>query len=232
MVHLPRLEWVKRVNERITAPDAGRDALLRRLRRLVREPRVLEALRRVPRERFVPPELRDCAWENRPLPIGAGQTISQPEIVAAMTEALALSGDERVLEIGTGSGYQTAVLSYLAGEVISVERLPSLAERAREVLADLGCTNVRIEPAGAELGRPEDGPYDAIIVTAGAPAVPGSLLRQLRPGGRMVIPVGSRREQDLLLIAYDSHGGLVREYLGPCRFVPLVGAGAWPNDTI
>jgi protein-L-isoaspartate(D-aspartate) O-methyltransferase len=189
---------------------------------------VLAAMQRLPRERFVPQELRHLAWENRPLPIGGGQTISQPEIVAAMTAALQLRGDERVLEVGTGSGYQTALLAQLAHEVISVELIPSLAERARQLLSDLGYSNVRVELAGPELGRPEDAPYDAIIVTAGAPAVPSALLAQLGPGGRMVIPVGSRTEQDLVLVRRRG-SGIERVLLGPCRFVPLIGPGAWPG---
>lgn len=208
-----------------------RDQLLERLRHVIRDQRVVEALARVPRERFVASELRPLAWANRPLPIGNGQTISQPEIVAAMTEALQLRGDEKVLEIGTGSGYQTALLAELAREVISVERFPSLAEQAAATLAELGYDNVQIAPAAAVLGRPQDAPYDAILVTAGAPAVPPTLLAQLRPGGRLVIPVGSRSEQNLLRVTARPGREPQRDYLGPCRFVPLVGPGAWPEVT-
>jgi protein-L-isoaspartate(D-aspartate) O-methyltransferase len=187
---------------------------------------------RIPRALFVPPDWQDAVWENRPLPIGAGQTISQPEIVAVMTEALGLRGEERVLEIGTGSGYQTALLAELAHEVISVERVPELAARARTLLTRLGYRNVRIEDAGPELGRPQDAPYDAIIVTAGAPHVPSSLLAQLTPTGRMVIPIGSRTEQHLVRVTRRAGLEPRREYLGPCRFVPLIGPDAWPADVL
>ena len=211
-------------------PEA-RAALLRRLRGVVHDKRVLDAMSRIPREWFVPPEWEEAVWENRPLPIGAGQTISQPEIVAVMTEALELGGDERVLEIGTGSGYQTAVLAELAREVVSVERVPQLAAGARVLLRGLGYGNVRIEDASPVLGAPEHGPYDAIIVTAGAPDLPHELVDQLTPYGRMVIPIGSRVEQDLVRVVRQGTQETIREYLGPCRFVPLVGPGAWPEGT-
>lgn len=212
------------------APSASsRDDLFRRLDQVIRDAKVLDALRRVPREQFVPSELRPLAWENRPLPIGNDQTISQPEIVAVMTEALALRGDEKVLEVGAGSGYQAAVLAELAAEVIGVERYPSLLRRARRVLEGLGYHNVRLEPAGAVLGRPEDAPFDAIIVTAAAPRVPPELVAQLRPGGRLVLPAGSRTEQDLLRLTKRLDGAVEEERLGPCRFVPLIGPGAWPE---
>ncbi len=213
----------------MSAPSIAREELFERLRHVIRDRRVIEAMARVPRERFVPPEYQFLAWDNRPLPIGNGQTVSQPEIVAAMTEALRLRGDEKVLEVGTGSGYQAAILAELAREVISVERYPSLAERARALLDELGYRTVRVELAGPVLGRPEDAPYDAIVVTAAAPHVPSALLDQLVPGGRLVIPVGSRTEQDLLRITHRPGREPEREYLGPCRFVPLVGPGAWPE---
>jgi protein-L-isoaspartate(D-aspartate) O-methyltransferase len=209
----------------------ARAALLRRLRGLVQDQRVLDAMARIPREWFVPPEWEEAAWENRPLPIGAGQTISQPEMVAVMTEALGLRGDERVLELGTGSGYQTALLAELAREVISIERVPALTDRARTLLDGLGYGNVVIVDAGPVLGAPEHAPYDAIIVTAGAPEVPGVLVDQLTRDGRMVIPVGSRAEQDLVRVVRRGERETRREYLGPCRFVPLVGPGAWPEGT-
>jgi protein-L-isoaspartate(D-aspartate) O-methyltransferase len=186
---------------------------------------------RIPREWFVPPEWEEAAWENRPLPIGAGQTISQPEIVAVMTEALRLRGNERVLELGTGSGYQTALLAELAREVVSVERVHTLADRARTLLSGMGYDNVLVENAGPVLGAPAHAPYDAIIVTAGAPDVPGVLVDQLTRDGRMVIPVGSRTEQDLVRVTRRGEQDLRREYLGPCRFVPLIGPGAWPEGS-
>lgn len=211
------------------SPSTAREDLFERLRHVIHDGRVLEAMARVPRERFVPPEYAPLAWDNRPLPICNDQTISQPEIVAAMTEALRLRGGEKVLEIGTGSGYQAAVLAELAREVITVERFPSLAEQARARLAELGYRNVRVESAGPVLGRPEDAPYDAIIVTAGAPDVPSMLVEQLAPGGRLVIPIGSRTEQHLIRVTPRPGREPEREYLGPCRFVPLIGPGAWPE---
>ncbi|MFN8556578.1 MAG: protein-L-isoaspartate O-methyltransferase [Dehalococcoidia bacterium] len=147
-----------------------------------------------------------------------------------MTEALLLRGDEKVLEVGTGSGYQAAVLSALAREVVTVERFPSLAEQAAAVLAELGRANVRVYVAGPTLGWPDEAPYDAIIVTAGAPSVPEALVAQLAPGGRLVLPVGSRYEQELTRVTLLADDSLHTERLGPCRFVPLVGEGAWPND--
>ncbi len=206
-------------------PDA--EEMVRVVARQVRDPRVLEAMRAVPRERFVPFELRYEAYEDSALPIGHRQTISQPLIVGMMSEALDLTGSERVLEIGTGSGYQAAILARLAAEVVSVEVVDELREQAEQTLTDLGITNVRCLPAPEDmLGAPEHGPYDAIIVTAAAPSVPSSLVEQLRDGGRIVIPVGTREAQELL--ALTKHGGrLERRSLGPCRFVPLVGPGGF-----
>jgi len=162
----------------------SRSTLLRELSRDVHEPRVLAAMSRVPRERFVPDELRLAAYENRPLPIGHGQTISQPLIVALMTEALWLHGDEKVLEVGTGSGYQAALLGELAAEVVTVEKVPELAENARRTLSELGYANVTVHVAGDTLGWPEDAPYDSIIVTAAAPRSPYELMDQLHMGGK------------------------------------------------
>lgn len=204
------------------------EQLVREVAREVHDPRVLQALRAVPRDRFVPPELRADAYENEPLPIGSGQTISQPLIVGMMTEALALTGDERVLEIGTGSGYQAAVLAGLCREIVTLEVHDALRTRAEAVLADLGITNVRCLPATTELGASRLGPYDAIIVTAAAPAVPKSLLAQLRVGGRMVIPVGARHAQDLLLVTRTADGITTRS-LGACQFVPLLGPEGFPG---
>ena len=211
--------------------DRAKEQLLVELRLDVRDPRVLTAMASVPRERFVPEDLRPSAYENRPLPIGYGQTISQPLIVAMMTEALRLTGEEKVLELGTGSGYQAAVLAELAAEVVTVERIAALAERAAAVLAELGYHNVRVHVAGEMLGWPEDTPYDGIVVTAGAPEVPRALLNQLAPGGRLVIPVGARDVQELLLVAKTARG-LTTRRLGPCRFVPLMGNGAWSTADI
>src|SRR3990170_4944820 len=207
----------------------ARQNLVRALRYEVQDERVLAAMSRVPRERFLPLELRPYAYEDRPLPIGHGQTISQPLMVAMMTAALSLRGDETVLEVGTGSGYQAAVLSHLARRVVTVERVRELAEAARRRLAELGYSNVEVHPASAVLGWPPGGPYDGIIVTAGAPRVPRALLNQLAMGGRLAVPVGDRRLQQLLLVT-KTEGGLDVRRLGECRFVPLIGRGAWPDS--
>lgn len=215
-----------------TAPelDAARTRLVAELSAEITDERVLQAIRAVPRERFVPKDLRWTAYDNRPLPIGYGQTISQPLMVAMMTQALQLTGNEKVLEIGTGSGYQAALLAELALEVITVERIAPLAERARERLAELGYENVTVHVAGEGLGWPDDAPYDGIIVTAAAPDVPYELLQQLAEGGRLVIPVGSRQLQELVRITKTAQGA-VRNNLGGCRFVPLLGESAWPEKS-
>lgn len=207
----------------------ARNALVADLASEIKDRRVVEAISRVPREAFVTDELKHSAYENVPLPIGYGQTISQPLIVALMTEALQLSGNEKVLEIGTGSGYQAAVLSLLADRVVSVERVQALADRAAGLLAELGYSNVEVHTGGDALGWPEGAPYDAIIVTAAAPEVPRELLDQLGMRGRLVIPVGSRDLQELVRIIKTPEGA-ARHNLGPCRFVPLLGKGAWPNQ--
>lgn len=193
----------------------------------VRDPRVLAALDAVPRHGLVPEALRTQAYKDAALPIGGGQTISAPSTVAAMTEALALAGTETVLEIGTGSGYQAAVLAALCERVISIERLPRLAASARRALDRLGVSNVVVHLGDGSLGRPRDGPYDAILITAGAPAVPEPLLDQLAPDGRLVAPVGPRGDQRLVRIRRDASGRFVREVLGACRFVDLVGRHGW-----
>ena len=205
-----------------------RAALLAELAMEVKDSRVLDAMARVPRERFVPEDVRPFVYENRPMPIGYGQTISQPLIVALMTEALQLTGGERVLEVGTGSGYQAAILSLLATEVITVERIAPLARRAAQTLSELGYANVQVHVVAEELGWPQGIPYEAIIVTAAAPEVPRELLEQLAPGGRLVIPVGPRDIQELVRIVKTPQGAQ-RHNLGACRFVPLVGKGAWPE---
>jgi|UniRef100_A0A7C3WQG6 protein-L-isoaspartate(D-aspartate) O-methyltransferase len=199
-------------------------------RRGIRDPRVLRAMRTVPRHRFLPRDLWDQAYNDYPLPIGEGQTISQPYIVALMTEALELVGTEKVLEVGAGSGYQAAILAELAKEVYTVERLPSLARHAEKVLKDLGYKNVRVIVADGTKGWPPASPYDAIIVTAGAPQVPPPLLEQLALGGRLVIPVGDRYSQFLTRIRRTPQGDLKKEYLGSCRFVKLLGEYGWKAE--
>ena len=192
----------------------------------VTDPRVLAAMRRVPRHRFVQEALRARAYGDHPLPIGEEQTISQPFIVALMTSLLELSGREKVLEIGTGSGYQTAVLAALARRVCSVERLPRLAERARTVLESLGHGNVWVRVGNGALGWPDEAPFDRILVTAGGPSIPPPLVQQLAEGGRMVLPVGSPDNQVLTVV--DNVGGEIRQRThGECKFVKLVGKYAW-----
>ena len=208
---------------------AAREALIASLRPEISDERVLQAMSRVPREEFVPADLRRLAYDDRPLPIGHGQTISQPMMVAMMTEVLHLRGREKVLEVGTGSGYQTAVLSELAERVVSVERVPELADAAAERLKRLGYANVTVHVAGEVLGWPEEAPYDAILVTAGAPRVPRPLVEQLAPGGRLVIPVGRRTLQQLVSVTREGDSLRVRRH-GQCRFVPLIGEGAWPES--
>lgn len=208
---------------------AARAGLVAHLRTEIKDKRVLAVMSHVPRELFVPPELRNLAYDDTPLPIGQDQTISQPLIIALMTEALELKGEENVLEIGTGSGYQAAILAELARRVITVERLPALAESAKKVLASLGYTNVEVHRAGETLGWPAEAPYAAIMVTAAAPEVPADLLAQLATGGRMVIPVGSRYTQDLYKITRGKKKNKIQN-LGGCRFVALIGRGAWEED--
>ncbi len=195
-------------------------------RRGIADKRVLAAILEVPRHEFVPEELRAQAYDDKPLPIGEGQTISQPYMVASMTAALGLTGTERVLEIGTGCGYQAAVLSRLAAEVYSVESRPPLALAAQERLARLGYTNVHVHCGDGTLGLPECAPFDAILVTAAAPAVPAPLLEQLADGGRLVIPVGSEEHQELRLIR-KLGGQVASRVIEECRFVPLVGRYGW-----
>jgi protein-L-isoaspartate(D-aspartate) O-methyltransferase len=206
--------------------NAAREALVRSLRLDLRDERVLQAFARVPRERFVAPEQRDLAYFDRPLPIGFGQTISQPRMIGLMLQELGLKGPEKVLEVGTGSGYQTALLAELAATVVSVELIPVLADRAREALKAAGYANVSVHLAGDELGRPEDAPYDAIVVAAAAPRIPQSLVDQLAPGGRLALPVGGPEGQDLLLVERRPEG-LVVTRKGACRFVPLIGRDAY-----
>ena len=195
-------------------------------RRGITDGRVLQAMREVLRHLFVPPEWRHEAYSDRPLPIGDAQTISQPYMVAIMTQSLALQGYEHVLEIGTGSGYQAAVLSRLAAHVFSIEYFADLADSARAVLQRLGYTNVEVMVGDGGLGHPAQAPYDGIIVAAAAPHVPQPLLRQLAEGGRLVIPVGSATSQELLIITRRGDD-YAQERSVPCRFVPLLGQEGW-----
>ena len=192
----------------------------------IRDPRVLGAVAELPRALFVPAPLRDEADADRPLPIGCGPTFSQPFVVAYMTERLALRGFERVLEVGTGSGYQTAVLARLAAEVYSIEIVLELAARARAILEDeIGLTNVHLRTGDGAEGWPEAAPFDRIVVTAAAPEVPPALVAQLAPGGKMILPVGASPEEQMLRVVERGDDGLnVSADLIPVRFVPLTGA--------
>jgi protein-L-isoaspartate(D-aspartate) O-methyltransferase len=194
----------------------------------IRDEGVLAAIGRVRREAFVPPEVADQAYENVALPIGRGQTISQPYVVALMSEVLQVDAASRVLEVGTGSGYQAAILAELAGHLVTVERVPELLESAGRVLAELGYQNVEPHLANGSLGWRQGAPYDRIIVTAAGPRVPDVLLDQLAVGGRLVMPVGSRTEQELVLVQRTPRGFEQRGF-GGVRFVPLLGEGAWPD---
>ena len=209
--------------------EAGRAKLVEHLSTEIRDQRVLAAMAHIPRERFVPPESQRFAYEDRPLPIGLDQTISQPFIIALMTQALELTGKEKVLEVGTGSGYQAAILAELAQLVITVERLAPLAETARKLLDSLGYTNIVVHVAQDILGWPDEAPYDAIMVTAGAPRIPADLLAQLAIDGRLVIPVGSRYVQELYKITKRRRKNIV-ENLGGCCFVSLIGKDAWEEE--
>jgi protein-L-isoaspartate(D-aspartate) O-methyltransferase len=209
--------------------NAARASLIKKLGLEIDDKRVLAAMSRLPREKFVPAESRPMAYEDRPLPIGWGQTISQPYIIALMTAALELTGQEKVLEVGTGSGYQTAILAELARQVVSVERLSPLAESARQVLDSLEYKNIEIYLAGETLGWSPGAPYDAIMVTAGAPSLPAELLAQLAWGGRMVIPVGTRYMQELYKVTKNKSRHKI-ENLGGCRFVSLIGKNAWEEE--
>jgi protein-L-isoaspartate(D-aspartate) O-methyltransferase len=192
---------------------------------------VLAAVGAVPREAFVAPELRHLAYRNAPLPIGEQQTISQPFVVAFMLQELQLGGDEKVLEIGTGSGYQTAILARLARRVVSIERIEILAEQATEVLEHLGIDNCEVHVANGSLGWPEQAPYDAIVVSAASPDVPDALTAQLAEGGRLILPVGSLTAQELMLVRRRG-GQLHRENRGPVRFVPLIGEEGWGGGSL
>lgn len=210
-------------------PEQARERMVEEqlVARMIRDPRVLGAFRTIPRHLFVPEELCDRAYEDGALPIGSGQTISQPFMVALMVEALRLQGHERVLEIGTGSGYQAAILSQLALEVYSIERLPELAAGAQRCVESLQITNVTIAVRDGTLGWPEHAPYEGIIVAAGAPEVPDPLAEQLAAHGRLVIPIGGRETQTLYVMQRQEHG-LVGQRVTECLFVPLKGQHGWP----
>jgi protein-L-isoaspartate(D-aspartate) O-methyltransferase len=198
-------------------------------RRGIADERVLAAMARVPRELFVFEGIRDRAYDDAALPIGAGQTISQPYMVARICEALSLHGGERVLDVGTGSGYQAAVLAELAGEVHTIERLAGLADSARAALEAAGYPQVRVHVGDGSLGLPGHAPFAAIAVAAAAPGVPASLYEQLEPGGRLVLPVGDRYGQELQLVVRSPEGPAVLHSV-PCRFVPLVGAEGFDRE--
>jgi protein-L-isoaspartate(D-aspartate) O-methyltransferase len=198
-------------------------------RRRIADERVLTAMERVPRELFVPERFRDRAYDDAALPIGEGQTISQPFMVARICEALAVREGDRVLDVGTGSGYQAAVLAELATEVHTIERLPALAEQAREALAAAGYVQVRVHVGDGSKGLPEHAPFGAIAVAAAAPEVPASLYDQLEPGGRLAVPVGGRRGQELLVVVRSPEGPAVLRSV-PCRFVPLIGDEGFDGD--
>jgi len=194
----------------------------------IHDTRVLDVMGRLPRELFLPPDARHLAYEDSALPIAEGQTISQPYMVAIMSEALRVQPHEHVLEVGTGSGYQAAVLALLAGTVISVERHPALAERASALLRDLGLRNISVVIGDGSRGWPGQAPYDAILVTAGAPTVPDNLVAQLAPGGRLLVPVGDPKQQMLMRVTNQGQEGPIkREEIMPCVFVPLIGAHGW-----
>lgn len=196
------------------------------LSRGLKDTLVLDTMRKVPRHRFVEEALVSQAYNDHPLPIGEKQTISQPYMVALMTEALELQGNERVLEIGTGSGYQTAILAELADKIYSIERIRSLSVKARRILDDLGYFNVVLKVSDGTVGFKEEAPFDAIIVTAGSPDVPQPLVDQLAMGGRLVVPVGDRYTQSLMRIVRGKEG-ITKTDLGGCRFVNLLGRHGW-----
>ena len=199
------------------------------VRRGIKDPRVIAAMKKVPRHFFVSESLRSQAYEDHPLPIEEKQTISQPYIVALMTEALQLKGHEKVLEIGTGSGYQTAILAELADKVFTIERIPLLAEKARKRLEELGYKNIVYRIGDGSLGWPEEAPFDGILVSAAAPSIPQPLIDQLAMGGRLIIPVGDRLSQELVLVERVPEG-IRKSFLGGVRFVDLIGKWGWSES--
>ena len=215
MIDFPKAR-LKMVEEQITS-------------RGTKDVRLIAAMKKIPRHLFVEEALQSQAYTDHPLPIGEKQTISQPYMVALMTEALLLTGKEKILEIGTGSGYQTAILAELSDKVFSVERIRSLAIRARKLLYELGYFNVEIKIFDGTFGWTEESPFDAIIVTAGSPDIPQPLIDQLAIGGRLVIPVGDAFVQDLFRVT-KTEEGVRKEDLGGCRFVKLIGKHGWEAD--
>lgn len=197
----------------------------------IRDERVLAVMNRIPRHHFVPRALEAQAYKDNALPIAAGQTISQPFIVARMTELLELKGSERVLEIGAGSGYQSAVLGLLAKRVYSIERIETLSREALQKLRSLGINNVSVRTGDGTNGWPVYAPFDAVLVAAGGPEVPGPLLDQLGAGGRLVIPIGADRKNQMLVRFVRTESGFRREEHGPCAFVPLIGRHAWDGES-
>jgi protein-L-isoaspartate(D-aspartate) O-methyltransferase len=197
----------------------------------IRDERVLDAMRRVPRHLFVGEALRDRAYDDMALSIGEGQTISQPYMVAVMTELLELKGDEKVLEVGTGSGYQAAILAELARTVYTIERIAALAERARDKFRSAGYTNIFVTVGDGTMGYPEQSPFDRIIITAGTPKIPDPLIEQLSDGGIAVGPIGDRFSQQLIKVR-KSHGKISEEFSTPCVFVPLIGAYGWKSEDL
>ena len=194
----------------------------------IKDERVLEAMGKIPRHLFIEEALAGEAYNDHPVPIGEKQTISQPYIVALMTETLELKGDENTLEIGTGSGYQTAILAELSSRVYTVERIKSLLVNARKLLSELGYSNILFKAFDGTLGWNEYAPFDAIMVTAGAPSLPGPLMDQLADNGRMIVPVGDRYSQELIKVIRKG-SNLKQENLGGCRFVNLIGVHGWPD---
>lgn len=209
--------------------QAQREAMVEQQirRRGIKDPATLQAMRDVPRHLFVPPDLQKYAYEDSPLPIGLDQTISQPYIVALMTEAAQLAPEARVLDIGTGSGYAAAILAKIVSQVYSIERIETLAMQAAARLKELGYGNITVKAGDGTLGWPEAGPFDAIIVTAGAPVVPESFKSQLKEGGRVIIPVGDGLSQQLLRLRKGPKGEYTRELIEHVRFVPLIGEQGW-----
>lgn len=209
--------------------EESRRKLLKDLSSKIEDQRVIDVMSKIRREQFVGAELAYAAYDDAPLSIGEGQTISQPTMIAIMVSALELRRSDKVLEIGTGSGYQTAILASMARQVVSVERISSLANAARERLSAMGYDNVSVCDAEVELGYVPEAPYDAIIVSAGAPKLPRMLIsQQLANRGRLVVPVGSLQGQELMKVVKTPEGFTVRN-MGACRFVPLIGQGAWPD---